>query len=70
MLRGVEMSRENPDIERPNDKPNIEDDPIPIPPSDTPPTPIEEPPVGPTPPSSPDSIPVGDPPPREPPRIV
>ena len=56
------MSRDNgsSDIERPGDV--GEEEPIPVPPDDLPPAPIEEPPDGPNVPDESNPEPIGDPP--------
>jgi hypothetical protein len=69
------MNDRNPNIERPDDTPDRPghegvNDPIPLPPSDEVPAPIEEPPDAPNIPDEPNPTPTGDPKPVEPTRIV
>ena len=56
------------DVERPEG--DDSDEPIPVPPTDVPPAPVEEPPDAPYAPDDPDPEPIGDPKPNEPTRIV
>jgi hypothetical protein len=69
------MLDRNPNIERPDDTPDTSDDegiddPIPLPPSDDPTAPVEEPPDSPNVPDEPNPTPTGDPIPNEPTRLV
>jgi hypothetical protein len=69
------MLDRNPNIERPDDMPDDPghegiDDPIPLPPIEDPPAPVEEPPDSPHTPDEPNPLPTGDPIPNEPTRLV
>ena len=56
------------DVERPGSE--GADDPIPVPPRDEPPAPVQEPPDSPNVPDEPDPEPIGDPGTKEPTRLV